>query len=167
MEGNDTTVDASSKLLGASLGAVGDRDVAGASGNESGSDAFAHFASTDHEHTAALQGAQSFGGHLDSRMADAGCGATDAGVGACPLAGFECVAEQQVEGCLGAAFGLGKLPGVAYLTEDFGLAEHGRVEATGHFEEMRNGGLIVLAVEVRVQFVGRQAAEFAEEVAYV
>ena len=77
------------------------------------------------------------------------------------------MAEQQVEGCLGAALGLGKFPGVAHLTENFGLAEYRRIEATGHFEQVRNGSLIVLAVEVRVQFVGRQTAEFAQEVANV
>jgi hypothetical protein len=77
------------------------------------------------------------------------------------------VAEQQVERGAGGAFGLGDLPGLTHLTEDLGLAEHGGVEPGGHLEQVRHGGVVVLAVQVRVQVVGRQAAEFAEEVADV
>ena len=52
---------------------------------------------------------------------------------------------------------LADLPGGAHLAEDLALAEHGRVEPGGHLEQVPGGGLVVLAVEVRVQLVGASA----------
>ena len=48
----------------------------------------------------------------------------------------------------------GQLPCVAHLAEDLALAEHGRVEPGRDLEQVGDGGLVVLAVEVRVQLVG-------------
>ena len=61
----------------------------------------------------------------------------------------------------------GDLPRGADLAEDLALAEHGRVEPGGDLEQMRRGRLVVLAVEVRVELVGGERAELAEEVADV
>ena len=61
----------------------------------------------------------------------------------------------------------GELPRGADLAEDLALAEHRRVETGGDLEQVAGRGLVVLAVEVRVQLVGDEAAELAEEVADV
>ena len=68
---------------------------------------------------------------------------------------------------LGAALGLRQLPRRAHLAEDLALAEHRRVEPGGDLEQVGDGSVVVLAVEVRVQLVGGEAAELAEEVADV
>ena len=59
-----------------------------------------------------------------------------------------------------AALALRDLPRRADLAEDLALAEHGRVEAGGDLEQMGDRGVVVLAVQVRVQLVearGRRA----------
>ena len=53
---------------------------------------------------------------------------------------------------------LADLPRRAHLAEDLALAEHRRVEPGGDLEEVLGGGVVVLAVEVRVQLVGRAAS---------
>ena len=73
-----------------------------------------------------------------------------------PLADAQGVAEQQVERRAHAALVLGDLPRRAHLAEDLALAEHRRVEPGGDLEQVLGGGVVVLAVEVRVQLVGAQ-----------
>ena len=100
-------------------------------------------------------------------MADRRRAAADRRLGAGPLADAQGVAEQQVERRAHAALVCGDLPRAAHLAEDLALAEHRRVEPGGDLEQVAGGGLVVLAVEVRVQLVGDEAAELAEEVADV
>ena len=59
------------------------------------------------------------------------------------------------------------LPRVAYLPEDLGLAEHGRVETRCNREEVPRGTLVEVAVEVVGQLVGTQAGVVGDEVADV
>ena len=59
------------------------------------------------------------------------------------------------------------LPRAADLAEDLALAEHRGIEPGRHLEQVGDGRVVVLAVEVRVQSSGVQAAELAEEVADV
>ena len=68
--------------------------------------------------------------------------------------------EQQVQRGASTALALRSLPRSAHLTEDLALAEHGALEAGRHREQVAHGCVVVLAVEVRVQFVGVEAAEF-------
>ena len=77
-------------------------------------------------------------------MADRGGVLADGCLGASPLARFDGMAEEEVEGRLGATFGLGGLPGGAYLTEDLALAEHGRVEPCRDLEQVTHRGFVVL-----------------------
>jgi len=53
------------------------------------------------------------------------------------------------------------------LAENFCFADHRTVETGGYFKQMRHRCIVVLAVQVRVQVVGRQPARFAEEVTNV
>ena len=55
--------------------------------------------------------------------------------------------------------------GGAHLTEDLALAEHHRVEAGGHLEEVPGRRLVVLGEQERVEVVGVQRADVAQEVA--
>ena len=64
----------------------------------------------------------------------------------------------------GATFALGDLPRLAELAEDLGLADDRRVEPGGDLEQVPHGGVVVLGVQVRVQLVGRDVAEIAQEV---
>ena len=88
-------------------------------------------------------------------------------LGAGPLADADRVPEQQVERRPGPALGLCELPCLADLAEDLGSRRDGRVEPGGDLEQVPDGGLVVLAVQVRVELVGREVAELAEEVADV
>ena len=74
--------------------------------------------------------------------------AADGGVGARPLAGLEGVAEQEVERGPAAPSSRAALPRLLDLAEDLALAEHGRVEPGGDLEEVRDGGVVVVDVEV-------------------
>ena len=74
------------------------------------------------------------------------------------------VTEEQVERRPHPALVGGDLPRTAHLAEDLALAEHRRVEAGGDLEQVAGGRLVVLAVEVRVQFVGDEPTVLAEEV---
>ena len=58
-------------------------------------------------------------------------------------------------------------PGRADLSEDLALTQHDGVEAGRNLEEVRDGGGVVLAVEVGRQFVDGQIADLAEEVPHV
>ena len=117
-------------------------------------DALAHGAGTDDEHALALEATELVDGHLDRGVADRRGAATDPGLGAGALADAERVPEQQVEAAAGAALGLRDLPRLADLTEDLALADDGRVETGRDLEQVRDGGVVVLREQVRVQLVG-------------
>ena len=147
--------------------AIGNDEIADAGVHECCGDAFAHLAGADDENATAGQRAESIRSHLDGSMTDRRRASPDGCLGARPLAGFDRVPEQQVECCLGSAFGLRQLPSGAHLAEYLALAEHCRIESRRDLEQVSDGSVVVLAVEVGVQFVGVEPAEIAEEVADV
>ncbi len=161
------TADASGEVAAALGRAVAHGDRSGAGLVQRGGDADAHLAGPDDEHVAAVEGAEPIAHHLDGGVADRRRAAADRGLAAGPLADAQGVAEEEVERGAHPTLVLGDLPRRAHLTEDLALAEDGRVEPGGDLEEVLRGGLVVLAVEVRVQLVGAQRAELAHEVADV
>ena len=111
--------------------------------------------------------AEALGGHGDGGLRDRGDVAADGGVGAGPLAGFERVAEEQVEGRAGGALLAGPLPRLLHLAEDLALAEHRRVEAGGDAEEVGDRRRVVVDVEVVGEVLGGEEGDLGEEVADV
>ena len=88
----------------------------------------------------------------------------DAGLGAGPLADLEGVAEQQVQRGAGArprawaiSHALRTWPRISRL------AEHGRVEPGRDLEQVGDGGVVVLAVEVGLQVLGREAGRRSQK----
>ena len=145
--------------------AVGDEDVGAAGTMEGDRNTFAHRSGTDDEHPLAGQVADDLGDHLDRGVADRGGAAADARFGSSTLAGLDrrCgTAGSSVERAAPSCWAISH--GAADLAEDLALAEHGGVEPGGHFEQMTDRGRVVLAVQMRDQFVDGEIAELAEEV---
>ena len=100
-------------------------------------------------------------------MADRGGSPRDSGLGPSSFASRQRGTEQLIECRPRRALLLGDLPRRSNLSEDLALAEHGRVEAGRHLEEVGHRGGVMLAVEVRGEFVDAETAELAEQVADV
>ena len=130
-------------------------------------DPLAHRAGTDDRDLASVETVEVIDRHLDRRLADR-CRATpDGGLGADPLADHQRVAEEQVHRGACAALDLRDLPRLADLAEDLGLADHRRVEPGRDLEQVPDRGVVVMRVEMRVQLVGGDVADLAQEVADV
>src|SRR5581483_276657 len=74
--------------------------------------------------------------------------AADAGLGPGPLPDLDGVAEDPGQALLGRALLFGRLEGVADLTQDLALAEDDGVDPGGHPEQVGDGRLVVVAVDV-------------------
>ncbi len=114
--------------------------------NQRHCDAFAHLSGPDDQDAAPGEGTESLGGHLDRRMADRGGVLADGRLGAGSLACLDGMAEEEVEGRLGATLGLGGLPGGADLAEDLALTEHSGVEPGSDLEQVAHRSFVVLTV---------------------
>ena len=159
--------DAMGELRSAVGRTVGDEDLSGSGAMQRDGDTLAHGAGADDEHAPALETTELVDGHLDRGVADRGGATADPGLGAGALADAEGVAEQQVEAAAGAALGLRDLPGLADLTEDLALTDDRRVEPGRDLEQVGDGRFVVLREQIRVQLVGREVADVAQEVADV
>src|SRR5581483_8824412 len=84
-----------------------------------------------------------------------------------PLPAFDRVAEQRLHDRTGRSLLARLLPRVTDLAEDLALSEDRRVEPGGHLEQMGDGGLLVVRVEVVAEALGRGAGELGQEVAHV
>ena len=94
-----------------------------------------------------------------------GCGAAlvDVGLGAGALADPERLLEQDVEGRADGAELLAEAERVAGLAEDLALADGHRVEPGRHLEQVRDGAVVVVDVEVRQHRLGRLAGPVDEQ----
>ena len=84
-------------------------------------------------------------------MRQGGRGAADVGVGADLLAPLDGPLEQEVEHRAGAGLAPGRLPRPTDLAQDLMLAQHHRVEPGRHLEQVTDGVLVVVGVEVGVE----------------
>ena len=123
---------------GAAAREVGDRQR----GHRAGADD--ECAGTGDGHGAALEGG------ADQRRG----GAVDVGLGVGPLADAQRLLEEGVEGRADGAVLLADAQRLAGLAEDLALADDHRVESGGDLEEVRDGALVVVDVEVRQQRLG-------------
>ena len=147
--------------------AVDDDDLACPGGAQGHGDALAHDTGADDCDAAAVEAGEPFDRHLDRRLTDRRGAAADASLGPGPLADDQRLAEEQVHRGARPALALGDLPRLTHLSEDLGLADDRRVEPGGDLEEMAHGGVVVVRVEVRMQIVGGDVADLAQEVADV
>ena len=125
---------------------------------------FARVAGTDDEHLLRLERVEDRLGQLHCHGADGDAAALDLRLGANQLGHVERLLECLVEQWAGGFAGVGQLVGELELTEDFGLAQHHRVDAARHAEEV----LDALRVAVRVKGILRclaDAVEFTDEAA--
>ncbi|CAB4734111.1 unannotated protein [freshwater metagenome] len=149
-----TAADTGSERNGAFNGAVGNCDLTDAGTTQRHCRSLGHLAGADDEYAPSAELTESFLRHLDGCVRDTRRAASDCRLGTGPLADLERVTEEEVERGLGATLHPGEFPCVTDLAEDLALAEHCRVQTGGNLEQVRDGGVVVLAVQVRVQFVG-------------
>ena len=92
----------------------------------------------------------------------AGGDAVDVGLGVRALADAQGLLEQHVQGRADGAGLLAQPQRLAGLAEDLALAEDHRVEAGGDVEQVRDGAVVVVHVEVAEHVLGRLAGALAE-----
>ncbi len=110
-----------------------------------------------------LQTAENALGQLDSGEGDRHGPGADLGLGAHALAHFEGALEHAVEHRTGAAMVEGDAIGLAHLSQNFGLAQHHGVQASGDAEEVAHGFAIVPAVEAVAEGCGLDLVECGQE----
>ena len=94
-------------------------------------------------------------------------GEVDVGLGAGALADPQGLLEQHVEGGADGAELLPEAQRLAGLAEDLALADRHRVEAGGDVEEVGDGAVVVVHVEVRQDRLGRRAGPLDEQPRHV
>ena len=131
-------------------------------------DALAHDAGSDDCDATTVETVEPFDRHLDRRVTDRRGAAPDAGLGASPLADHQRLAEQQVHGGARAALAAGPSPtpdGPGRGSRTRRRTAESSPAATS--KRWLHGGVVVVGVEVRMQVVGGDVAELAQEVADV
>ncbi|MGX1118916.1 hypothetical protein RKD37_004279 [Streptomyces ambofaciens] len=104
------------------------------------------------------------GGQLLQAEGDQGLpGAVDAGLGVGALADPQRLLEQVVQEPPGGVQVLGAGQRVLYLAEDLPLADHHRVKPAGHREQVVDGPVLVVHVEVGGQLLQADAAVPGEQ----
>ena len=89
--------------------------------------------------------------------------AANAGFGSSALSDFEGMAEKQIELRPSSVFGLRNVPSPANLSENFGFAYDGRVDARCNAEEMSGSSIGIVNVKVTGKFFWIGEGEFREE----
>ena len=105
------------------------------------------------------------GGELDRGAQQAEAGPADRGLGPGPLAGAQREPAELAEHPPGRAVLRGQLDGRTHLAEDLVLADHHRVEAGRHREQVAHRAVLVVHVQVLGQLVRRHAAVPREQLA--
>ena len=148
-EWNDAAVEGLSELTGAFERAVGDEDGSGTLLDEVAGGEFAHFAGADEEDGAALQRSEDLAGKFDRDRCDGDGVGADGGFSADTLGGGEGGLQQMFELAGDGAGSARDGEGFFDLAEDLRLADDHGVEAGGDAEEMADGLLIAMLVDVR------------------
>ena len=154
IEGDDPAVEGLGKLAGALLRAVGDEDGACSLLHEMAGCEFAHFSCADEEDGAAVERAEDFAGQFDGDRGDGDGVGADGGFGADALGCGEGGLEEMFELAGDGASGAGDGKSVFDLAENLRFADDHGVEAGGDAEEMANGLLIAVLVDVRRENCG-------------
>ena len=148
-------------------GPIDDDDLAHPGGGQRHGHAFAHLTGAEHEHVAAIEGAEVLGRHGHRSLRHRRDVVADGGLGAGSLPHFDGVAEKTVDGSARGVLGLGNLPGAAHLAEHLALADDRGIEPTRHREQMLGRVGVVVRVEVLGELLGEQVAQLGERVAHV
>ena len=155
------------KLLGhaagALEGAVGDEDGACTLLDEMAGGKFAHFACADEEDGAALERAEDLARHFNGDRSDGDGVGADLGFGAGVFGGGKGALQQMFELAGDGAGGAGDGEGLFDLAENLRLADDHGVEAGGHAEEMADGLLVAVLVEMRNQDFGFESEVVGEK----
>jgi hypothetical protein len=145
--------------------AVDDVDVVDAGPGQVGCRQGAHRSSADDDGGPALQAAQFGVGHAECDRDDGGACGVDAGFGMHTLADCQRPLGQLVQHAADGAVRLGGGIGATDLAEHLRLANHGRVQAAGHREQVLDGGLAVADVGVFGEVGHRHPGTFGEHLA--
>ena len=129
--------------------------------------ALAHLPRAQQHQLAAREGAQTVGGQADRGLRQRRDAPADGRLRPDPLADLEGVAEQPRQPGSGRPLVAGPLPGGADLAQDLALAQHHRLQARGHAEQVGRGRLVVVGEEVVAEVLRREEGQPGEEVADV
>ena len=105
-------------------------------------------------------------GQLNGRRADRHGPGAEIGFGPHPLAGAHRLVEQAVENRAEGAVFLPEPHHLLHLGEDLALAQHQRVEAGSHPQQVSNGIFMMKGEEMRAELIDAQAGMPAEEGAH-
>ena len=139
---------------GALRGAVGHDDRAGSGARRDGHGQAGHRAGTDDDDVLAGEVAHVVGGPGERGLDQARRDPVDVGLGVRALAHAQGLLEQRVQRRADGGGVLADAQRLAGLAEDLALAEHHRVEAGRDVEEVGDGAVVVVHVEVLEHVVG-------------
>ena len=123
----------------------------------------AHRAGADDEHLGAVERAEHLPGLVQPGGDQRAAGAVDAGLGAGPLADPQGLLGERAELPAGGPGVLRGAQRVPDLAEDLALADDHRVQPAGHREQVRDGAVLVVHVEVRGELVQGDAGPPGEQ----
>ncbi len=157
VERDRRAVDRGGELFSADIGPVGDDDLPHAVPAESRSAQGAHAARAHDERAAAGQPVERRRGEIESDTYERGANAVDARLRVRALAHPQRLLEELVEHPPGSAAVLSGAQGRTELAEDLRLADDHGVQAAGDGEQVVDGAVLVVDVEVRSQLVDGDA----------
>ena len=141
---------------------VDDVDVADAGAGQVSRRQGTHRACADHHRGLAFQAAQLGVGHAQRNRDHRGACGVDRGIGVHPFADRQRTLGQLMQHPADGAVGLGRGVGPPDLAEHLLLADHRGIEATGHREQVLDGGLAVADVGVFGQVAQRHPGMLGE-----
>ena len=147
VEAHDLTAEAFGERARAVGVAVGDEDRAGALARECLRGELARLAGAEDDHVAVAERAEQRGREVDGDGGQAHAAGADRGLRAHELAGRERGREEAVDERARDPRGERRLVRAPHLSLDLGLAEHHRLEARGHAEELARGVAVARRVD--------------------
>jgi hypothetical protein len=147
-EGQPLTGERGCQGLGVLEGAIDHQHLRGPRGDEVLPRELGHLPGAHQQHRLPVEAVEDVARHLHRRGGHGGRGPPEVGLGPDPLRAPEGRSADAGQLAPGSAEPLGLLEGVLHLAEDLRLAEHHRIEARRHPEEMEHRRLALMRVEV-------------------
>ncbi len=154
-------------MLGAIVGAIGDKDGFRAVGEQMARRQFAHLARAHQIHVLALQRSENLLGQFHRDRGHRHRRRTHGGFGAHPLGHGESAGQQQIELRVHRAHSAGRGIGFFHLSQNLRLAHHHGVQAGSHAKQVTDRLALAVFIQVRLVVGGIQLKVIAQKTAQV